>query len=104
MLTMSDLSISTGSASKDQRNKILEVFPGTQSLISLAVFLNPENTRTPARNLTSFDVHLAEDLLGMASRGIVMKLRKYGVKGVYLTPVFPTGYFSSEARRLEHKP
>ncbi|MCG8683707.1 MAG: 4Fe-4S binding protein [Desulfobacterales bacterium] len=89
-----------------QRDKILEVFPKTQSLISLAVFLNPENARTPARNLTSFDVHLAEDILGMSSRKIIMALRKYGVKGVYLPPAFPmdTSRQNSEALNLSLKP
>lgn len=89
-----------------QRTKILEIFPKTRSLISLAVFLNPENTRTPARNLTSFDVHLAEDTLGTASKSIVMRLRKYGIKGVFLTPVFPqdTSRPRSEALIIRHKP
>jgi epoxyqueuosine reductase QueG len=89
-----------------QYAKILEIFPKTRSLISLAVFLNPENARTPARNLTSFDVHLAEDALGLASKAIVMRLRKYGVKGVYLTPVFPqdTSRPRSEALDISHKP
>jgi len=88
-----------------QRSKILEIFPETRSLISLAVFLNRENARTPARNLTSLDVHLAEDLLAMASRAIVMKLQKYGVKGVYLTPIFPQDYSrpGAEALNISHK-
>lgn len=88
-----------------ERNKILEIYPKTRSIISLAVFLNPENTRTPARNMTSFDVHLAEDILGTASRKIVMELRRYGVKGVYMPPVFPmdTSRHPSKALNLSQK-
>ncbi|MCG8640320.1 MAG: 4Fe-4S binding protein [Desulfobacterales bacterium] len=89
-----------------QKKTIFEIFPETRSLISLAVFLNPENTRTPARNLTSFDVHLAEDILAMASRRIIMALRKAGVKGVYLPPVFPmdTSRPNPDALNLSLKP
>ncbi len=89
-----------------QRMKILEVFPKTKTLISLAVFLNPENARTPARNLTSFDVHLAEDILGNSSRSITMALRKTGVKGVYFPPVFPmdTSRPRPESLNISQKP
>lgn len=91
---------------QSQREKIMNLFPQTQTLITLAVFLNPENAISPARNLTSFDVHLAEDILGISSRKIIMKLRKYGVKGVYLPPVFPmdTSRPGPEALNLSLKP
>jgi epoxyqueuosine reductase QueG len=89
-----------------QKEMILQVFPGTRSVISLTVALNIDNARSPARYLNDMDIHLIEKELTSASRSILRTLQRYDVRGVYLSPAFPMDVMrpGNKAMNIGHKP
>ncbi len=89
-----------------QKDMILKVFPKTRSVIGLTVALNVDNARSPARYLNAMDIHLVEDEMKTASRSILRRLSRLGVRGVYLSPAFPMDIArpGQKALNVSHKP
>ena len=76
-------------ALKDSKEAILELFSNTKTLVSVVVSLNRPNLCTPARNLTSYEIHNGEDLLGELQGKVLKRLRKEGYSGLALPAAFP---------------
>ena len=72
-----------------ERERILQCWPRTRSLISLVVRMNREDVRNPARSLANTEFHHAGDEMNDLSRGIVRRLEGEGIRAVYITMGFP---------------
>ena len=76
-------------ALNDSKEAILELFPDTKTLVSVIISLNRPNLCTPARNLTSYELHNGQDVLGELQWRVLRILRKEGYSGLALPSAFP---------------
>jgi len=88
-----------------EREDILAAYPRARTLIALAFPLNPENIRSPARHMSSAEVHNASDESVVTSRGILRALNAQGVRGVAVPADFPMdmGRFPGKIWTVSHK-
>lgn len=73
----------------DQKQDIFNVYPKTQTLISLVQVMNRENIQTPARYAANEEFHHAIHDLTDTARRILKRLNIFGVRGVVPTVGFP---------------
>jgi epoxyqueuosine reductase QueG len=72
-----------------ERQGILEIYPATQTIISLSRTLNRENMQSPARFLYNGELRRTEEDLSRVSGEILRRLNGQEVRGVILNPAFP---------------
>jgi epoxyqueuosine reductase QueG len=72
-----------------ERQGILQVYPSTQTIISLSRALNRENMQTPARAAANGEFRRAEEDLFRISGEILRHLNSRDIRGVTLNPAFP---------------
>jgi len=72
-----------------ERKGILQVYPSTQTIISLSRALNRENMQSPARSLANGEFRRAEEELFRISGEILRHLNSQDIRGVTLNPAFP---------------
>jgi epoxyqueuosine reductase QueG len=72
-----------------ERQGILQLYPATQTLISLSRALNRENMQSPARSLANGEFRRAEEDLSRISGEILRRLNVQGIRGVTINPAFP---------------
>jgi epoxyqueuosine reductase QueG len=72
-----------------QKEAILEAFPLTRSIISLAFKLNKEPLRTTCHSLTSLEFHHAWDHANRSAGLLVRRLEEMGVPALNLSAGFP---------------
>ena len=86
---MLDLWRLTGLALSVQKGGILEAFPLTRSIISLAFKLNREPLRTSCHSLTSLEFAHAWEHANSSARQLVKHLQAMGVAALNLSAGFP---------------
>lgn len=72
-----------------ERQGILQVYPLTQTIISLSRALNRENMYSPARAVANGEFRRAEEDLFRISGEILRCLNAQDIRGVTLNPAFP---------------
>lgn len=72
-----------------ERQGILQLYPSTQTIISLSRALNRENMQSPARSSANGEFRRAEEDLARISGEILRHLNDQGIRGVVLNPGFP---------------
>jgi epoxyqueuosine reductase QueG len=72
-----------------EREGILQVYPLTQTIISLSRALNRENMQSPARAVAHGEFRRAEEELFRISGEILRHLNSQDIRGVTLNPAFP---------------
>jgi epoxyqueuosine reductase QueG len=72
-----------------ERQSILHLYPGTQTIISLSRAMNRENMQSPARPLYNGEIHRVEEDLSRISGEILRHLNGQSIRGVILNPAFP---------------
>lgn len=72
-----------------ERQGILQVYPATQTIISLSRALNRENMQSPARAAANGEFRRAEEDLFRISGEILRHLNSRDIRGVTLNPAFP---------------
>lgn len=72
-----------------EREVILQVYPLTQTIISLSRALNRENMHSPARAVANGEFRRAEEDLFRISGEILRRLNTQDIRGVTLNPAFP---------------
>jgi epoxyqueuosine reductase QueG len=72
-----------------ERQSILHLYPGTQTIISLSRGMNRENVQSPARPLYNGELRRTEEDLSRISGEILRHLNGQGIRGVILNPAFP---------------
>ncbi len=98
--------IEIGRQALDQeRSDILAAYPRTQTVVCLAVPLNPENIRSHARQLNSDEFHHATDELSTTVRTALRRLNALGVRGAAVPPDFPMdmGRYPGKIWNVSHK-
>jgi len=88
-----------------ERGDILAAFPHTRTVIAMVFPINPENIRSPTRNLSSAEVHDASEEIAAASRRLLRRLNGLGVRGVVVPADFPMdmGKFPGKIWPVSHK-
>jgi epoxyqueuosine reductase QueG len=72
-----------------ERQGILQLYPGTKTIISLSRALNRENVQSPARPLYNGEVRRIEEDLSRISGEIMRHFNSQDIRGVILNPAFP---------------
>lgn len=72
-----------------ERKGILQLYPSTQTIISLSPALNRENMQSPARAVANGEFRRAEEDLFRISGEILRHLNAQDIRGVTLNPAFP---------------
>ena len=72
-----------------ERQGILQVYPATQTIISLSRALNRENMQSPARAAANGEFRRTEEDLFRFSGEILRQLNSQDIRGVTLNPAFP---------------
>jgi epoxyqueuosine reductase QueG len=72
-----------------EREGILQLYPLTQTIISLSRALNRENMQSPARAVANGEFRRAEEDLFRVSGEILRRLNAQDIRGVTLNPAFP---------------
>jgi epoxyqueuosine reductase QueG len=72
-----------------ERQSILQLYPATQTIISLSRAMNRENVQSPARPLYNGVVRGTEEELFGISGEIIRRLNGRDIRGVILNPAFP---------------
>ena len=72
-----------------ERQGVLQLYPATQTIMSLSRALNRENMQSPARPLANGEFRRAEEDLSRISGEILRRLNDQGIRGVVLNPAFP---------------
>ena len=88
-----------------ERDDILAAYRHTQTIICIAVHLNPENMRSLARHISSDEFHHATDSLNSITRTILRRLKDLGVRGVVMPADFPMDMsrFPGKTWNVSHK-
>lgn len=68
---------------------ILQLHPGTKTIISLSRAMNRENVQSPARSLYNSVLRATEEELVRISGEIVRHLNGQDIRGIILNPAFP---------------
>jgi ferredoxin len=72
-----------------ERQGILQLHPGTKTIISLSRAMNRENVQSPARSLYNSVLRATEEELVRISGEIVRHLNGQDIRGIILNPAFP---------------
>ncbi len=72
-----------------ERQSVLRLYPGTQTIIALSRALNRENMQSPARPLANGEFRRTEEDLFRISGEILRHLNTRDIRGVTLNPAFP---------------
>jgi epoxyqueuosine reductase QueG len=72
-----------------ERQSILQLYPGTQTIISLSRAMNRENVQSPARPLYNGVMRGTEEELFRISAEIIRRLNGQDIRGMILNPAFP---------------
>ncbi len=72
-----------------ERDDIVRIFPGTESLISIVCRMNPDSVRSPARNIANHEFHETGDEVNDVARRIVTALAMRGIRAVNPPMAFP---------------
>jgi ferredoxin len=72
-----------------EREKILECWPQTKSLVSIVGRMNRDDIRSPARSLANNEFHHAGDEVNEIARNIVRTLEERGLRAINVTMGFP---------------
>lgn len=90
----------------DQRDEILAVLPGTQTLISYVCRMNREPIRSPARSVANLEFHHVGDETDEVGHRIVAALQENGVAALNPAIAFPMemSRFPGKAWLVSHKP
>ena len=72
-----------------ERQGILQLYPATQTIISVSRALNRENMQSPARAVANGEFRRAEEDLSRISGEILRHLNSRDIRGVTLNPAFP---------------
>jgi ferredoxin len=73
----------------DERADIERLFPAVRTLICFVCRMNPDNVRSPARNLANHEFHETGDEVNGVARRIVAGLARFGVRAVNPPMAFP---------------
>ncbi len=73
----------------DERRHIERAFPAAETLISLVVRMNRENTRSPARSVANGEFHHATDAVNEVARRVVAALEREGIPALNPPAGFP---------------
>ncbi|HSB18218.1 MAG TPA: SCP2 sterol-binding domain-containing protein [Bryobacteraceae bacterium] len=73
----------------DQRQDILTLFPGTQTLVSLVCRMNREPIRSVARSVANVEFHRVTDKINHAAARIVSTLEEKGIRALNPAAGFP---------------
>ena len=84
----------------DEREKVLETFPRTKSLISIVCRMNRDNVRNPARSLSNTEFDHAGDEVNHIARKLVSILESKGVRAINVTMGFPMEIHKFPTSRL----
>ncbi len=91
----------------DERQRLLQAFPRTRSLISFVCRMNRDNVRNPARSVANVEFHhTGEEVNGIARR-IVRALEERGIRAIHPAMGFPMevqDYLDRPAWVVSHKP
>ncbi|MBY8844389.1 MULTISPECIES: 4Fe-4S binding protein [unclassified Streptomyces] len=79
-----------------EREHVLAALPGARSLISLAVRMNRDNTRSPARSVANQEFHQTDEQVNAAARTVARALQDAGHRALNPSAGFP--------QELEHFP
>lgn len=90
----------------DQRNDILRVFPGTQTLVSLICRMNRAPVKSVARSAANLEFHQTTDRVNEVTREIVRRLEDDGVSAFNASAGFPMEMdrFPGKVWLVSHKP
>ncbi len=90
----------------DQRDAILELLPGTRTLISFVVRTNREPIRSPQRSLANLEFHHTGDAVDAVARSVVRALEDAGVRAANPAMGFPMeqSRFPGRIWTVSHKP
>lgn len=72
-----------------ERDKILECFPRTKSVVSIVCKMNRDDVRNPARSVANNEFHHAGHDVDEVARRIVRKLEDKGLRAINVTMGFP---------------
>lgn len=72
-----------------EKDKILECFPHTKSLVSLVCKMNRDDVRNPARSIANNEFHHAGHDVDDIARRIVRQLEDHGIRAINVTMGFP---------------
>lgn len=72
-----------------ERQSLLHLYPGTQTIISLSRAMNRENIQSPVRPLYNGEMRRVEEDLGRICGEILRQLNARDLRGVILNPAFP---------------
>lgn len=73
----------------DQREDVLQAFPGTKTLIGFVVRMNRGPIRTPARSVANLEFHHTCELVNDVARHVVRTLEDQGIRAMNPAMGFP---------------
>ena len=73
----------------DQRDDLLQFFPGAKTLVSFVCRMNREPIRSPARSVANLEFHQAGDHVNAVAQTIVTMLERDGIRAVNPAMGFP---------------
>lgn len=73
----------------DEKERILQCWPHTKSIISIVIRMNRDNIRNAARSLANNEFHHSGNDTNEVSRKIVRRLEEKGIRAVNVTMGFP---------------
>ena len=90
----------------EQRDDILQAFPGTKTLVSFVVRMNREAIRTPARSVSNTEFHHSGEEVNDIARRVVRMLEDRGIRCLNPAMGFPMEMdrFPGKIWVVSHKP
>ena len=91
---------------QSEREHILNVLPGTRTLVSLVCRMNRDPVRSPARSVANVEFHRTGDEVNEIARRIVRKLEDIGIAASNPPMAFPmeTSRWPERMWTVSHKP
>ena len=91
---------------EEDREGLLEIFPGTRSILSIACRMNPENIRCPSRDVSDLEFLQTFEQTNAVSRRIVKALNEKDVHALSPSAGFPMDLAKWPGKMwpLSHKP
>lgn len=90
-----------------ERERLLQAFPRTRSLISFVCRMNRDNVRNPARSVANVEFHHTGEEVNGIARQIVRALEDRGIRAMYPAMGFPMeahDYLDRNPWVVAHKP
>lgn len=90
----------------EERQRILEFFPGTKTLLSFVCRMNREPIRSPARSVANLEFHDTSNHVNQVARQVVAALEAQGIAAINPAMGFPMEMdrFPGRAWLVAHKP